>query len=155
MSTTCLLVVRLRGTINVPHWAERTLRLLKLEKRYNATLVIDSPSIRGMLKRVKDYVAWSTIDAELIKELLEKRGRISKTKRLTLEEVKRLGFEDFTELATSLAEGKASLKDLKPIKPYFTLHPPRGGFPASSKRLYDEGILGENPELPKLVSKML
>jgi large subunit ribosomal protein L30 len=132
-----------------------TLRLLNLDKRFTVTLVVDSPSVRGMLKKVKEYVAWSMIDAELIKELLEKRGRISRTKRLTLEEVKKLGFEDFTTLAASLAEGKVSLNDLKPIKPFFALNPPKGGFPSSSRRLYAEGILGENPELPKLVSKML
>ncbi|NHV96320.1 MAG: 50S ribosomal protein L30 [Thaumarchaeota archaeon] len=152
---TCLLVVRLRGTINVPHWAEMTLRLLNLDKRYTATLVTDTPSVRGMLKKVKDYVAWSPAEAELIKELLEKRGKVSRRKRLTLEEVRKLGFEDFASLAASLAEGKISLNKLSLIKPFFTLHPPRGGFPASSRRLYRDGVLGENPELPKLVSKML
>ena len=68
----CLLVVRLRGTVNVPHWAETTLRHLNLHKRYSATLVADTPSIKGMLKKVKDYVAWSPVDAELIKELYRK-----------------------------------------------------------------------------------
>lgn len=151
----CLLVVRLRGTINLPHWAETTLRLLNLHKRFSATLVTDSPSVRGMLKKVKDYVAWSTVDAGLIKELLEKRGKVSRMKRLTLKEVKKLGFEDFASLAASLAEGKTSLNRLEPIKPFFALHPPRGGFPASSRRLYKEGVLGESPELPKLVLSML
>jgi large subunit ribosomal protein L30 len=108
-----------------------------------------------MLKKVKDYVAWSPAEAELIKELLEKRGKVSRRKRLTLEEVRKLGFEDFASLAASLAEGKISLNKLSLIKPFFTLHPPRGGFPASSRRLYRDGVLGENPELPKLVSKML
>jgi len=151
----CLLVVRLRGTVNVPHWAETTLRLLNLHKRFSATLVSDTPSVKGMLKKVKDYVAWSPIDAELIKELLEKRGKVSRRKRLTLEDVKKLGFEDFASLAAALAEGKVSLNKLELIKPFFLLHPPRGGFPSSSRRLYKDGILGENPDLPKLVLKML
>jgi len=155
LSMACLLVVRLRGTVNVPHWAETTLRLLNLHKRFSATLVADTPSIKGMLKEVQHYVAWSPVDAELIKELLEKRGKVSRKKRLTLEDVKKLGFEDFASLAASLAEGKVSLNRLKMIKPFFALHPPRGGFPASSRRLYKDGLLGENPELPKLVLKML
>jgi len=151
----CLLVIRLRGTVNVPHWAETTLRLLNLHKRFTATLVSDTPSIKGMLRKVKDYVAWSPVDAELIKELLEKRGKVSRRKRLTIEEVKKLGFEDFASLAASLADGKVSLNKLKLIKPFFSLQPPRGGFPSSSRRLYKDGVLGENPELPKLVLKML
>lgn len=151
----CLLVVRLRGTVNVPHWAKMTLRLLNLDRRFRATLVTDSPSVMGMLKKVKDYVAWSAADVELIKSLLEKRGRISRNKQLTVDVVKELGFDDISSLAASLAEGKVSLNRLKPIKPFFALHPPRGGFPSSSRRLYKEGILGENPELPKIVSAML
>jgi len=152
----CLLVVRLRGTVNVPHWAETTLRLLNLHKRFSATLVPDTPSIKGMLRKVKDYVAWAPVGADVIKELLERRGKVSRRKRLTLEDVKKLGFEDFASLAASLAEGKVSLNKLELIKPFFNLHPPRGGFPASSKKPYTQkGVLGENQELPKLVLKML
>ncbi len=151
----CLLVIRLRGTINVPHWAKTTLRLLNLDRRFRATLVADSPSAIGMLKKVKDYVAWSTADAELIKNLLEKRGKVSRNKKLTVDVVKKLGFDDVASLAASLAECKISLNQLKPIKPFFALHPPRGGFPSSSRRLYKDGILGENPELSKLVATML
>ncbi|MEM3510479.1 MAG: 50S ribosomal protein L30, partial [Nitrososphaerales archaeon] len=73
----------------------------------------------------------------------------------SLDVVKELGFDDFSSLAASLAQCKISLSKLKPIKPFFALHPPRGGFPASSRRLYKDGILGENPELPKLIASML
>ena len=33
------LVVRIKGQVDVPHWAKTTLRLLKLEKRYRATIL--------------------------------------------------------------------------------------------------------------------
>lgn len=39
------------------------------------------------------------------------------------------------------------------LKPFFALHPPRGG--AKTKLHYPLGILGENKEMDKLVEKML
>jgi len=33
------LVVRIRGQADVPHWARTTLDLLKLEKKYRATII--------------------------------------------------------------------------------------------------------------------
>lgn len=39
------------------------------------------------------------------------------------------------------------------LKPFFSLHPPRGG--AKTKFHYPKGILGENKEIDKLVERML
>jgi large subunit ribosomal protein L30 len=39
------------------------------------------------------------------------------------------------------------------LKPFFRLHPPRGG--ANTKLHYPKGILGENKEINKLLEKML
>ncbi len=39
------------------------------------------------------------------------------------------------------------------LKPFFRLHPPRGG--ADTKLHYPKGILGENKEMDKLVGRML
>jgi large subunit ribosomal protein L30 len=39
------------------------------------------------------------------------------------------------------------------LKPFFRLHPPRGG--AKTKLHYPEGILGENKEMDKLLERML
>ena len=39
------------------------------------------------------------------------------------------------------------------LKPFFRLHPPRGG--AETKLHYPKGILGENKELDKLIGRML
>ncbi len=149
-----LLVVRLKGTINTPHWARRTLTLLNLNRRFSATILSDSPVVRDMLLKVKDYAAWSTVDAETVKMLLEKRGKIIGGKPVTEEVAKSIGFDGLASLAAALAEGRVSLNKLKPIKPFFALNSPRGGFPASSRRGFGEGILGENPSLPRLVERM-
>jgi large subunit ribosomal protein L30 len=39
------------------------------------------------------------------------------------------------------------------LKPFFRLHPPRGG--AKTKLHYPQGILGENKEMDKLIERML
>lgn len=39
------------------------------------------------------------------------------------------------------------------LKPFFRLHPPRGG--AKTKFHYPQGILGENKEMDKLIERML
>ena len=39
------------------------------------------------------------------------------------------------------------------LKPFFRLHPPRGG--AETKLHYPKGLLGENKEIDKLIEKML
>jgi ribosomal protein L30/L7E len=40
-------------------------------------------------------------------------------------------------------------------KEVYFLHPPRGGFKKSSKVAYPKGILGNNKEIDKLLSRML
>ena len=39
------------------------------------------------------------------------------------------------------------------LKPFFRLHPPRGGI--NSKLKYPKGVLGENKEINKLIKRML
>ena len=39
--------------------------------------------VLGMLRKVKDEVAWTKADASIVKELLEKRGRMAGYKPIT------------------------------------------------------------------------
>ncbi|MEM4298394.1 MAG: uL30 family ribosomal protein [Nitrososphaerota archaeon] len=61
-----LIVLNVRGTIDAPHQVRATLRLLNIPKRHMATIIPDSPAYRGMLRVVKDYVAWCPADASTI-----------------------------------------------------------------------------------------
>ncbi len=40
-------------------------------------------------------------------------------------------------------------------KDVFFLHPPRGGFKKTTKTRYPQGILGHNPDIAKLLERML
>ena len=142
------LVVRICGQADVPYWATTTMSLLKLEKKYRATIIPEKENTLGMLRKIQHYVSWQEVDVETAKELLDKKARKTGYKKVTNEDITSVGFKSMDELATSLAEGKTSLSKLKPLKPWFALDPPRHGFKRSTKRLYGQkGVLGYNLSL--------
>ena len=150
------LVVRIRGQADVPYWATHTMTLLKLDKKYRATILPAKENTLGMLKKVQHYVSWIELDASLAKELIDKKARKSGYQKITADDLKELGFASTDELATALAEGKATLSKLKPLKPWFALAPPKLGFKRSTKRLYGQkGVLGQNKELDAIVRRMI
>ncbi|MCH7968948.1 MAG: 50S ribosomal protein L30 [Thaumarchaeota archaeon] len=150
------LVVRIKGQVDVPHWAKTTLKLLKLEKKFRATIIPAQENTLGMLNKVKHYVSWQEAEVSMAMELLNKKGRKSGYKKITEEDIKKIGFKNIEELATSLAEGKTTMTKLKPLKPWFALSPPRHGFKKSTKKLYTQkGILGPNKDLGNLVRNMI
>ena len=150
------LVVRICGQADVPYWATTTMSLLKLEKKYRATIIPEKENTLGMLRKIQHYVSWQEVDVETAKELLAKKARKTGYKKVTNEDITSVGFKSMDELATSLAEGKTSLSKLKPLKPWFALDPPRHGFKRSTKRLYGQkGVLGYNKELSVIVKRMM
>jgi large subunit ribosomal protein L30 len=149
------LVVRIKGTVNIPRWAQATLGGLNLDKRFRATVVPESDEYLGMLRRVKEDVAWTKADAGIIKELLEKRGRKTGYKPLSKSDIPK-EYKSIDDLATAIAENKVAISKLEGIKPWFALSPPRGGFKRKTKTQYAQnGVLGEDGELIEIVKRML
>jgi large subunit ribosomal protein L30 len=149
------LVVRIKGTVNIPRWAQDTLDGLNLDKRFRATIVPESNEYLGMLRTVKEEVAWTKADAGIVKELLEKRGRKAGYKRISMSDIPKeyKGFDDF---ATAIADNKVAIRKLEGIKPWFALSPPKGGFKRKTKTQYaQDGVLGEDGELIEIVKRML
>jgi len=154
--TNAYLVVRIKGQADCPYWATHTMTLLKLDKKYRATILPVKENTLGMLRKVQHYVSWIELDASLAKELIDKKARKGGYQKITPEDLKELGFASSDELGTALAEGKATLSKLKPLKPWFALSPPRLGFKRSTKKLYgNKGILGQNKELDAIVRRMI
>jgi large subunit ribosomal protein L30 len=149
------LVVRIKGTVNVPQQAKKTLDGLNLDKRFRATIVPESTEYLGMLRRVKEEVAWTKADAGIVKELLEKRGRKTGYKPLTKSDLPK-EYDNINELAAAIAENKVTMSKLGGIKPWFALNPPKGGFKRKTKTQYaQDGILGEDSDLAEIVKRML
>jgi large subunit ribosomal protein L30 len=149
------LVVRIKGTVNIPQQAKKTLDGLNLDKRFRATIVPESTEYLGMLRRVKEEVAWTKADAGIVKELLKKRGRKTGYKPLTKPDLPK-EYNNIDELAAAIAENKVTMSKLGGIKPWFALNPPKGGFKRKTKTQYaQDGILGEDNDLTEIVKRML
>lgn len=149
------LVVRIKGTVNIPRWAQTTLDGLNLDRRFRATIVPESDEYLGMLRRVKEEVAWTKADAGIVKELLEKRGRKTGYKPITKSDLPK-EYKNIDDLATAIAENKIAMSKLEGIKPWFALGPPKGGFKRKTKTQYAQnGVLGEDGELAEIVKRML
>jgi large subunit ribosomal protein L30 len=153
---TAYLVIRIRGQPDVRYDIKETLKRLRLHKKFHATIVPDDPIYKSMLFKVKDYVAYGPIDTETVKSILLKRGRLIGNKPFTEEYVKEVLKTTIDELAEKIAKGELKLKDIKGLKPVFRLHPPRGGFKRSTKKLVSAGgELGYREDIDKLIVKML
>ncbi len=149
------LVVRIRGTINVPSWATATLAYLNLTRKYRATLISENAQSLGMLRKVKELVAWTIADPGIVKELLEKKGRKAGFKPVSDSDLPK-EYPTIEELASAISENRIRMSEIDSIKPWFALKPPRGGFKRKTKKQYNEGgILGEDKDLVNIVKRML
>ena len=154
-----LVAIRLDGRPTVRHPEELTLNSLRMKSRYNTVLLRDDASVRGMLQRIKDHVTWAKARKEDIELLLSNRARTPDGLGLTSKFVKeKSDLAGMSELISGLYSGKVTLTRLREmgVEPCFRLHPPKGGFPKSSKRPFaDSGELGFRKEgLHGLLKKM-
>ena len=151
------LVVRMRGTVNVPFWALTTLKNLYLNKKFSATVVPETSDYLGMLRKINQWVAWSKADSDIVKTLIEKRGK-KKTPKLDKqkESERKDEYKGIDELVNVIVNDKIKFSDQNSIKPWFSLNPPKGGFKRKSKKQFsDGGILGNNKDLLEIVKRMV
>lgn len=151
------LVVRMRGTVNVPFWALTTLKNLYLNKKFSATVVPETSDYLGMLRKINQWVAWSKADSDIVKTLIEKRGKKKTPKLDTQKESERKDeYKGIDELVDVIVNDKIKFSDQNNIKPWFSLNPPKGGFKRKSKKQFsDGGILGNNKDLLEIVKRMV
>jgi large subunit ribosomal protein L30 len=148
-------VVRLRGRVNVPKNIKDTLKLLSLNRVNQCVLVPENPVYEGMIRKVKDWVAWGRVSEEMIEILLEKRGRIREDERLSDGWIREnTSYRSIRELAEAVSRGEVKLKELG-VKP-FRLHPPRKGLGKKGKKhtFSEGGALGKWEKIDELLWKM-
>lgn len=143
-----ILLLRIRGMVDVRREIKKTLDMLRLRKKFVAVIVDDTKEMKGMINRAKDYLAYQILDEKTLVLLLTKRAKLVGGKDAKIDEKK------ISEFAKKFLDNKAELDELK-IKPFFSLHPPRGGFKKGIKHAYPKGVLGNNPGLNKLIERML
>lgn len=139
-----IIVIRIKGKVKIKQKLEEVLFRLRLRKKYACVLISDKDKVRlGMLKRVKDHVAFGEIEKGALVRLIEKRGK--RTDKMPI--------KDPEKIVDELLNGK-QLTALG-LKPFFALHSPRGGL-KSSKQQFPRGVLGNHKqEINKLIEKML
>ena len=139
----------------MPSSVTSTLIYLNLTKKYRATLIPENAQTLGMLRKVKELVAWTSADPSIVKELLEKKGRIAGFEPVSDSDLPK-EYDSIAALAAAISENRLSLSQMRNIKPWFALSPPRGGFKRKTKNQYNEGgVLGEDKELVDIVRRML
>jgi len=140
------LVIRVRGTTGVIKNIADTLDMLRLNRISHAVLVEDTPSYNGMLQKAKDYITWGEIDADLLAEIIAKRGKFTGNNKVTDEYVaENSDYKNIEELAKAVIAGEVKLMDLD-IKPVFRLHPPRKGYEDIRLSVKEGGSLGYRGE---------
>jgi large subunit ribosomal protein L30 len=149
-------VVRIRGGVDAQKTVEATLTMLRMERNNYATILRETPSYIGMLRKVKDYVTWGEPTAETVKLLLEARGKLVGEEKVTDEALKTLGYDSVEALSNAIASGALEFSQLNGVKPFFRMHPPKKGFKRTVKRPYrDRGELGYRGEaINELIKRM-
>ena len=74
MTQTKLAVVRVRGNVGHGYDMNKTFEMLNLTNKNWCVLVDDTPSLKGMITKVKDYVTWGEVSGELVEELIQKKA---------------------------------------------------------------------------------
>ncbi|HKL23867.1 MAG TPA: uL30 family ribosomal protein [Candidatus Nanoarchaeia archaeon] len=136
-------VIRIKGQVGIKRKLVEGLKRLGLNTKYSCVVLKGNQAEKGMLKRLRDYLAYGEISEEDFKELLEKRSKVvnGNEKKPSSDEIIK-GFN----------KGK-KLKEMN-IQPVFRLHPPRKGI--KSKQRYPQGVLGYHGEkINELLKRML
>lgn len=64
-----LAVILVRGRIGLKSEVKFTLDLLRLGRKFRCVIVKDTPEVKGMLQKVKDYVTWGEVSEDTLKEM--------------------------------------------------------------------------------------
>jgi len=163
-----MLVIRIAGQVNIEEGEKEALYRLRLRRKYAAVLLEPTKENLSLLKKIRNRVAYGTINRETLIELISKRGQpVIKTKKIDAEkiaqELETSRFVRNVNKTVSNLDGaqeplvldKKSLSSLG-LKPFFRLHPPRGGIDSKVHFGKRKGVLGDNKEkINDLLRRML
>ena len=126
-------IVLVRGKIGLTVPSKDTLTMLNLIRKNNCVVVDDTPLIRGMLQKVKDYITWGDLTEEIFQTLVEKRGKVYEARLTDRNEAYQYNYRTI--------QGKH-------YKNYFALNPPRKGFGRKGIKIAFRagGALGDRKE---------
>lgn len=135
-------IIRISGRVGLNRDVNETLDRLRLKRKYACVVINPTKENLGMIKKVKDFVAYGEISDSIFEKLISARGKlVDKTKKIESKKV-----------VEELKKGK-KYEEIG-LKPFFRLHPPRKGI--NSKIHYPKGALGNHKDkINELVERML
>jgi len=75
-------IIRIRGRVGLKKEINETLNRLRLRRKYTCVVLEGNKVQLGMIKKVKDFIAFGEINEETHKKLIEKRGKKDKEGKL-------------------------------------------------------------------------
>ena len=66
-------IVRITGSVRLSREVESTLQMLNLKRKFSCSVIENTKSNAGMIRKVNDYVTYGEINDETLKILKEKR----------------------------------------------------------------------------------
>ena len=150
-------VIRVRGIVNVDGKISDTLKMLRLNQSNHCVIIPDTPTYKGMLQVVKDYVTWGEVDPKVMAELLKRRGQLLGGAKVTDSAVKSsTGFDNLATYSQALLSGETKMKEFKTLKPVFRLSPPKKGYEGVKRAFTVGGALGyRGDKINQLIRRML
>jgi len=139
-----IVIIRIRGKVKLNKDVEETLSRLRIKRKYTCVIIDEKDeTLVGMLKKVRNCVAYGEIEKGALTRLIEKRGK----------NIDKSPIKNPEKIAEELEKGKKLSES--GLKPFFRLQPPRGGL-KSSKKHFPKGVLGNHgKEINKLIERML
>jgi len=140
-------LIRITGFVGMNSKVEETMSRLRLRKKYVCVIIDENKSeTAGMLDKVKNFVAFGDIDEKTLTELVKARGKKIGNAKAKVSEA------DASKIAKEILAGK-NIEKLG-IKPFFRLHPARGGI--NTKLHYPRGVIGNHEDkIKELILRML
>ncbi len=138
-----IVVIRIAGQVHLTEEMEETFNRIRLRRKYSATLLPETKETAKLLLRIRNFISYGQIDTATLANLLAARAQPLKAGAKI----------DPKKIMTEIE--KKSLQELG-LKPFFRLHPPRGGI--DSKKHAGgkgKGVLGENKNINALIERML
>ena len=137
-------IIRIRGEVGLRKDVVETLNRLRLKRKYCCVVIKPDAEKLGMIKKINNFVAYGNINENVFEKLIDKRGQL-------LDKKKKI---DAKKIVSGFKEGKI-FEELG-LKPFFRLHPPRGGIDSKIHFGKKKGVLGDNKEsINRLVERML
>jgi len=75
-------IIRIHGMVKIKKKIEETLQRLRLRRKYACVVIEPTKENLGMIKNVKDFVAYGEISDEVYEKLKEERGKKDKEGKL-------------------------------------------------------------------------